>query len=89
MSILERMRSVMDQKRDPETYDLVALVLELKGEGISQREIYDNLETFRQEVEAQGRKSDEEYVADVEDRVWGFCASKYRFFDESLSRSGS
>jgi hypothetical protein len=83
------MRIVMDQKHDPETRDLVALVLELKGEGVSQREIYDSLEIFRQELEAQGRESDEEYVWDVGDRVWGFCASQYRLFDESLSRSDS
>jgi hypothetical protein len=82
MDILQRIRSAFEPN-----CDLVEIVLKLKEEGVSQREIYDNLETVRQELNAQGREREEEYVWDVQDRVWGFCAAQYRFFETSLSNS--
>jgi hypothetical protein len=80
MSILDRIRLFLDQDRD-----LVALVLELKGEGVSQRVIYDSLEMVRQEFEAQGRTREDDYLIEVGDRVWGNCSSKDQLFDTHLS----
>ncbi len=82
MNTLERIRSALEQK-----HDLAELVLELKRAGVSQREIYDNLEAVRQELSAQGREPEEDYVMEIQDRVWGFCSTQNRLFDTSLSRS--
>ena len=82
MSIIERMRSILEQD-----LDLAVPVLELKSEGVSQREIFENLESFRQELEAQGKELKAEYVWEVGDRVWGFCSEQNRLFETSLSRA--
>ena len=66
--------------------DLVAFVGELKAEGLTQRQIFDLLESYRYELAQQGRVNEENYLIDISDRVSGNCASHLQLFDTVLSR---
>ena len=67
--------------------DLVAFVGELKSEGLTQSQIFDLLEKYRYELDQQGRSNEADYLIEISDRVWGFCAEDKRLFETSLSRS--
>jgi hypothetical protein len=76
----ERLRQATEQGR------LVEFVYELKTEGLPQRQIYDLLEQYRYELDQQGKEAEADYLTDISDRVWGFCAPYDQLFETTLAR---
>ena len=65
--------------------NLVTLVNEMKGEGLSQLEIYDRFEHFRAMLRETSREKDEDTVIDILDRIVGWCSPQAKLFTRSLS----
>ena len=65
--------------------NLVKLVNEMKGEGLSQLEIYDRFERFRAMLRETGREKDEDAIMEILDRIIGWCSPQAKFFTHYLS----
>ena len=80
-SLQERVRLGTEQGR------LIELVNELKMEGISQRQIYDLLESYRYDLDRQGRMNEADYLIDISDKVSGDCRFEDKLFETDLTWS--
>ncbi len=64
---------------------LDSLVVEMKAEGRSQAEIFEEFNQFRNLVDRTGRKADEDKVLEILDRIWGWCAPEQQLFSDYLT----
>ena len=68
---------------EPEA-ELVKLVEAMKREGLSQLEIYCRFtEVYVEAQDANDRRKDD-LIADVLDRIWGWCGEHSKLFSQSL-----
>ena len=59
---------------------LAAIAIELSSDGLGQDEILQIFESFRAELRLADRKTDEDVLMDVMDRICGWCSPHVRLF---------
>ena len=79
--ILNRFKAASGQGR---SNDIIKLATALQAEGLSQLEIYNLFEHYMLYLRAQEREQEEEKVADVMNRIVGWCSPHMHLFPNYL-----
>ncbi len=77
--MLERMESALANG------ELRKLIDEMRGQGISQVEIYCIFDEFRDFLDKANREADMDLIMDVMDFIWGWCRPCQAFFPHELT----